>query len=81
MFSSGYRAVGEAHHATVVRFLETGLGEQCGNILAVMDRMRRKRNRATYDKVGTISKKEANEAISSADELMMEIRRRIKSTK
>ena len=81
MFSSGYRAVGEAHHATVVRFLETGFGEECGNILAVMDRMRRKRNRATYDKVGTISKKEANEAISSADELMNEIRRRTKSPK
>lgn len=46
MFSSSYRAVGEAHHATVVQFLETGLGEECGTILAVMDRMRRKRNRA-----------------------------------
>lgn len=78
MFSSGYRSMGEAHHATVVRFLEIGLGAEFENIVAVMDRMRRKRNRATYDKVGTISVKEANEAISSAEELLAVVRRRVR---
>ena len=78
MFSSGYRSMGEAHHATVVRFLEIGLGAEFENIVAVMDRMRRKRNRATYDKVGTISVKEANEAISSAEELLVVVRRLVK---
>ncbi len=77
MFDSGYRTVGEAHHATVVRFLEIGLGTDFENIMAVMDRMRRKRNRATYDKVGTISRKEANEALSSAEELLDVVRRRV----
>lgn len=81
MFSSGYRAVGEGHHATVVQFLVTGLGNRCSDIVTVMDRMRRKRNRATYDKVGTISRKEAKEAIANADELMNEVRSRIKPTR
>lgn len=78
MFYSGYRSVGEAHHATVVRFLEIGLGTDFEDIMAVMDRMRRKRNRATYDKVGTISRKEAIEALSSAEELLGVVRHRVR---
>jgi uncharacterized protein (UPF0332 family) len=80
MFYSGYRSVGEAHHATVVRFFEIGLGTEFESIMAVMDRMRRKRNRATYDKVGTISRKEADEALSSAVELLDVVRRRVRKT-
>jgi uncharacterized protein (UPF0332 family) len=79
MFASGYRAVGEAHHATVVHFLEIGLGPEYEDILALMDRMRRKRNRATYDMVGTISRKEAKEALESARDFVMEIGRHIKT--
>src|SRR3989304_2498095 len=37
MFHAGYRAVGEGHHATVVRFLEIGLGPRHEAVLAVMD--------------------------------------------
>ena len=47
VFKVGYRPVGEGRHATVVRFLEIGLGEEQERTLAIMDRMRRKRNRAT----------------------------------
>ena len=66
----GYRTVGEGHHATVVRFLELALGAEHGDMLAVMDRMRRKRNRATYDSVGTISRKEVREALAAAREFV-----------
>lgn len=55
MFSKGYRTDGEAHHATVVQFLGIALGREYEDALAVMDRMHRKRNRATYDTVWTIS--------------------------
>ena len=78
MFNSGYRSLGEARHATVVRFLEIGLGTDFEDIMAVMNRMRRKRNRATYDKVGTISRKEAIEALSSAEELLGVVRHRVR---
>ena len=75
MFANSYRAVGEGHHATVIRFLEKGLGSKYHEILALMDRIRRKRNRATYDMVGTISGKEAREAVASAEEFVRKVAR------
>ncbi len=73
----GYRTVGEAHHVTVVRFLELSLGLEHQETLAVMDRMRRKRNRATYDIAGTISQKEVQEAIGAAREFVAEIAKQL----
>lgn len=78
MFHAGYRPAGEAHHATVVRFLEIALGSQHEETLVLMDRMRRKRNRATYDLVGTISHKEAEEAIAAAADFVTEVARRVR---
>ena len=66
MLHTGYRPAGEGHHVTVVRFLEAGLGSGYEDMLVLMDRMRRKRNRATYDRVGTIARKEAEEATTTA---------------
>lgn len=80
-FHAGYRTVGEGHHATVVRFLEIGLEPSHGDTLALIDRMRRKRNRATYDMVGTISHKEAKEAIAAAREFVAEIARGVRLPK
>jgi uncharacterized protein (UPF0332 family) len=77
MFRSGYRTVGEGHHLTVVRFLEAGLGSEYGDTLALMDRMRRKRNRATYDMVGTITNAEAAEAIAVAEEFVTTMEQRL----
>ena len=77
MFHAGYRAVGVGHHATVVRFLEIGLGTDFEDTLALLDRMRRKRNRATYDMVDTIARKEADEAITVAQAFVPEIARRV----
>ena len=77
LFHRGYRAVGEAQHATVVFFLGLGLGPENEEIVAVMDRMRRNRNRATYEQVGTITKNAATEGVSAARELMAEIVRRV----
>ncbi|MCD6416725.1 MAG: HEPN domain-containing protein [Planctomycetes bacterium] len=75
MFHVGYRPAGEAHHASVIRFLEIGLGSEYDDTLAVMDRMRRKRNRATYDMVGTISRTEAEQALTAARQFVAEISR------
>lgn len=76
---TGYRTLGEGHHATVVRFLEIALGPGHEDTLALMDRMRRKRNRATYDTVGTISSRDAEEAITAARAFVAEIARRLQS--
>ncbi len=81
MFHRGYRAAGHGHHATVVRFLEIGLGSEYEEMLALLDRMRRKRNRATYDTVGTISKKEAEDAISAARDFVDRMERLVRRKK
>lgn len=81
MFHSGYRAAGQGHHATVVRFLEIGLGSEYEETVLLMDRMRRKRNRATYDKVGTISRKEAEDAISAAREFVTQMEKLVRRRK
>jgi uncharacterized protein (UPF0332 family) len=81
MFHCGYRATGHSHHATVVRFLEIGLGSEYKEMLALMDRMRRKRNRATYDTVGTISNKEAEDAMSTAREFVARLERLVRRKK
>jgi uncharacterized protein (UPF0332 family) len=70
LFHQGFRAMGEGHHATVIRFLEIALGPDFSEMLAVMDRMWRKRNRATYDMAGTIDADEAREAITTSEEFV-----------
>jgi hypothetical protein len=57
-------------HATVIQLLEIALGSESSDMLAVMDRMRRKRNRATYDMAGTIGSTEAREAISVSEKFV-----------
>jgi len=73
LFHVGFRTVGEGHHSTVVQFIRVDLGPEYADLLAVMDRMRRNRNRATYDEVGTISESEARTAVISAEEFVEKI--------
>jgi len=70
LFKKGFRTIGEGHHATVVQFIRLDLGPEYADLLAIMDRMRRNRNRATYDETGTISTSEARTAISTAEEFV-----------
>jgi len=73
LFKKGYRTIGEGHHATVVQFIRLDLGLEYVDLLAVMDRMRRNRNRATYDEIGMISRSEAKTALSTAEEFVTKI--------
>ena len=70
MLHEGYRPLGEGHHATVVQFLEIAFGGKHGDLLNEVDRIRRKRNKVTYDTTGLISKKDAEEAIAVAEQLL-----------
>lgn len=71
MFSMGFRPQGQAQHISVVRFAEAVLGNKAKEIIAVMDRMRRKRHRVVYDTSGLISVGEADWAVTSAQEFFM----------
>lgn len=70
MFSKGYRPTGANQHITVVRFAELFLDEE---IVIIFDRMRRKRHSTVYDTAGTISKREAENAVDTAEKLVQDI--------
>ena len=67
MFSKRYRATGEGQHATTIQFAQIALRDEFSTTLEFLDRMRRKRNRTVYDTAGLVSKKEADEAIATAE--------------
>jgi len=70
MFSKGCRPTGANQHITVVRFVELFLDEE---IVIIFDRMRRKRHSTVYDAAGTISKREAENAVDTAENLVQKI--------
>jgi len=72
--AAGYRAGGEAHHATVFEALPLVMGEDTRATAAYYDACRRKRNRALYDRVGQISSDEVEELIDSVREFMSRVK-------
>ena len=75
MFSKGYRPSGRNQHVSVVRFAEFFLGEED---VIILDRMRRKRHAAVYDTAGMISKREAENAVARAEELVKKIEKMLR---
>ncbi len=75
MFSKGYRPTGTNQHITVVRFAELFLDEE---IVIIFDRMRRKRHTTIYDTAGTISKREAENAVDTSAKLVQTIEEMIR---
>ena len=75
MFSKGYRPSGRNQHISVVRFAELFLRKED---VIVLDRMRRKRHATIYDTAGTISIREAENAVERAEKLVHEIERMLK---
>ncbi|MBE9582305.1 MAG: HEPN domain-containing protein [Proteobacteria bacterium] len=75
MFSQGYRPTGSNQHISVIRFAELFLIKED---VIIMDRMRRKRHATTYDTAGTISKKEAENAVERAEKIVREIERQLR---
>lgn len=78
MFSKGYRPSGRNQHISVVMFAELFLREED---VIILDRMRRKRHATIYDTAGTISEKEAENAVERAEKLVHEIERMLKGDK
>ncbi|MFU8773713.1 MAG: HEPN domain-containing protein [Anaerolineales bacterium] len=73
MYFSGYRPRGVEQHATVVQFVEERLGVAFSNQVQLFDQMRRKRHRVIYEIAGSVSKKEAEQAITFAKEFVEKI--------
>jgi uncharacterized protein (UPF0332 family) len=64
---------GGEQHATVVEFVEERLGTAYVAQVRLFDQMRRKRHRVIYEVAGLVSKKEAEQAIAFAREIVEKI--------
>ncbi|MFZ0531610.1 MAG: HEPN domain-containing protein [Anaerolineales bacterium] len=73
MFFSGYRPRGGEQHATVVEFTEERLGITFTEQVRLFDQMRRKRHRVIYEIAGSVSKSEAEQAITFAKDFVSKI--------
>jgi len=70
MFHMGYRPSSKNSHIAVVRFTEIVWGDDYS---VVLDRIRRKRHRAVYDMIGTISNSEAHFVVEMALKLIQRV--------
>jgi uncharacterized protein (UPF0332 family) len=74
----GFRPADGYQHKTVVEFITCYLGDEFKSIAVYFDRMRRKRNRFTYEVDASISKTEAQNALRVATEFVDLLGKRIK---
>lgn len=74
MLREGYRpTTGEGGHVAVIRFCEEFFGARYQEEMELFDRMRVRRNRVVYDVSGSISRLEADEAFSFAEEFVARV--------
>lgn len=65
------------HHVIIIEFAETHLGKEYRSLVAMFDRMRRKRHQAIYDVRGFISGDEAQQALETASRYLELIRAQV----
>lgn len=71
MFSMGFRPVGGEQHKTTVSFCECSMKKEFVVLVRHFDRMRKKRNRFTYDEPGLlVSEVETKNAFMAAEEFV-----------
>lgn len=70
MFSKGYRPEGGNQHIAIVRFCDLFLSREDA---LWFDRMRRKRHQSVYDTAGSVSDREAENAVKKAEEIVQVI--------
>lgn len=62
MFSYGFRPIDGQQHKTLVVFCEAALGKEFFKLVARFDRMRKFRNKFTYDEPGILVSRQQTEA-------------------
>jgi len=74
IFSFGYRPIDGQQHKTIVLFSEAILGKDFSKLIAKFDRMRKFRNKFTYQEPGIlISRQEIKEALKSASQFVQKV--------
>lgn len=74
LYASGYRAGrGEGKHYRTIQALPLIMGKEFTPVANYLDNCRRKRNISEYDAAGTVSSKEADELLKTAQELRAQV--------
>jgi hypothetical protein len=74
LYASGYRAGrGESKHYRTIQALPLIMGKEFMSVSNYLDNCRRKRNISEYDAAGTVSAKEADELLKTAQELRAQV--------
>jgi uncharacterized protein (UPF0332 family) len=74
MFSFGYRPTGGQQHKTTVLFSEAILGKDFSKLIAKFDRMRKFRNKFTYQEPDVlVSRQEIEQALKSACQFVQKV--------
>jgi len=66
MFAQGYRPASAEGHKNTFAFMRIALGKEHEELITYFDRMRVKRNQATYDVAGLITETEAQNLLEKA---------------
>jgi len=71
MFSFNYRPIDGQQHKTVVQFCEVILGKDYSRLVSSFDRMRKFRNKFTYDEAGIlVSIQESEQSLEKAEKFV-----------
>lgn len=82
MFSHGFRARSQiGHHIAIIEFVRMRIDKKHAGLIAVFDRLRRKRNAALYDDTGFVSHHDAEQALEAARQYLKVIRADITARK
>lgn len=75
----GYRTAGESHHLNTIRTIPIILGEKYLKLSRYFDHCRYKRNLSDYERIGSVSNKEAQEILLEAKNFSMFVKEWLKS--
>jgi uncharacterized protein (UPF0332 family) len=70
LFSHGFRARSQPGHHIAIDFVRSRIDKKHAGLLAVFDRLRRKRNMALYDDTSFVSYHDAEQALQSAGDYL-----------
>lgn len=78
MFAEGYRTFNENHHYAIVLFCNAILKDKASHLVGEFNRYRLKRHKVIYGEEIEISKEDAEESISEAKKLLVELKKKLK---
>jgi uncharacterized protein (UPF0332 family) len=81
MHTQGYLPTAYQTHKTLVEFAKAFLGKKYSDLVAKLNRLRRRRHNFIYDAENHVNPEEAKSALDAAKELITEIKKIVRNSK